>query len=105
MNQDIYESDNAIFDDNLPVEIPVTGIIDLHTFDPRQLNDLLNDYLEACIERRIFDIRIIHGKGTGVLKTRVWSILEKHPQVESFELAPAEAGSWGATVARLKGSG
>lgn len=84
------------------VEIPINGIIDLHTFDPRQLNNLLNDYFDACIEKSILDIRIIHGKGKGVLQKRVWSILKKHPLVESFEYAPLEAGSWGATIARLK---
>lgn len=84
------------------VEIPINGIIDLHTFDPKEIKNLLNDYFQACIEKSIHDIRIIHGKGAGILQKRVWSILRKHPLVESFEFAPLEAGSWGATLARLK---
>jgi DNA-nicking Smr family endonuclease len=84
------------------IEIPINGIIDLHTFNPRELNDLLNDYFKACIEKSIFDIRIIHGKGKGVMQKRVWALLKKNPLVESFQFAPLEAGSWGATIARLK---
>lgn len=84
------------------IEIPINGIIDLHTFNPREINDLLNDYFEACIEKSILDIRIIHGKGKGVMQKKVRSILTKHPLVESFQFAPLEAGSWGATLARLK---
>ncbi|MDD3473803.1 MAG: Smr/MutS family protein [Syntrophaceae bacterium] len=84
------------------IEIPINGTLDLHTFDPRQLANLLDDYFDACIEKSIFDVRIIHGKGVGTLKSRVWSILKKHPKVESFEIAPLEAGSWGATSVRLR---
>ncbi|MGD9819028.1 MAG: Smr/MutS family protein [Desulfomonilaceae bacterium] len=95
------------YDNNSPsdcemIEIPINGILDLHTFDPRQLANLLDDYFDACIEKSIFDVRIIHGKGVGTLKSRVWSILKKHPKVQSFEITPLEAGSWGATSVRLR---
>ena len=102
---EIGEIEAATQDESPPVEIPINGVIDLHTFDPRQLKNLLDDYFEACIEQSIYDIRIIHGKGTGTLKNRVWSILGKHPPVESFTQAPETAGSWGATLARLKNNG
>ncbi len=99
----IHEECESIDDyDMQVVEIPINGVIDLHTFNPAEINDLLNDYINACVENSILDIRIIHGKGTGTLQKRVWSILKKHPFVGHFEFAPIEAGSWGATIARLK---
>ena len=87
-----------------PIEIPIDGILDLHTFKPKELPDLLDDYLKACQEAGILSVRIIHGKGTGVLKQRVKSILGKHRLVLSFQDAPPEAGGWGATIAQLKPS-
>lgn len=84
------------------VEIPIDGVLDLHTFSPKELPDLLNDYLEACLERGIYDLRIIHGKGKGILRDRVRAILSKHSLVQSFSEAPLDAGGWGATVVRLK---
>jgi DNA-nicking Smr family endonuclease len=85
-----------------PVEIPINGVLDLHTFSPKDLPDLLDDYLEACLERDIYDVRIIHGKGKGILRDRVRAILSRHAQVQSFSEAPLEAGGWGATLVRLK---
>lgn len=99
-NIDEFENDD-IQDENVVI-IPINGILDLHTFDPKQLKHLLDDYIEACLEKSILDIRIIHGKGTGTLKKKVWSLLLKHPCVQRVEQAPLEAGSWGATLARLK---
>jgi DNA-nicking Smr family endonuclease len=84
-----------------PVEVPIDGVLDLHTFNPRELPSLIDDYLAACHEKRIFSVRIIHGKGTGVQKARVRSLLAKHPLVRRFGDAPAEAGGWGATVVEL----
>ena len=85
-----------------PMEIPIDGVLDLHTFSPKELPDLLNDYLSACLEEQILDVRIIHGKGKGILRDRVRSILKKDSRVESFVEAPLEAGGWGATLVRLK---
>lgn len=84
-----------------PVEMPIDGVLDLHTFRPSDLPDLLDDYLEACLSKGIISVRIIHGKGKGVLKNRVRSILKRHPLVASFADAPPEAGGWGATTAVL----
>jgi len=100
------ETDPENEDDGLadePVPIPMDGILDLHTFSPKELPQLLDDYIEACLEAGIRDLRIIHGKGTGTLKTRVRSILARDPRVVDFGEAPLEAGGWGATVVRLKG--
>lgn len=87
-----------------PIEIPIDGVLDLHTFNPKEVKSLLYDYINACREKRIFSLRIIHGKGTGVLKKRVQKILEAHPDVVFFSDAPLGAGGWGATLVELKKS-
>lgn len=84
------------------VEIPITGELDLHTFRPSEAGDLIDDYLEACLEKDITVVRIIHGKGTGKLRQRVHAALERHRLVARFELASPDAGGWGATRVWLK---
>lgn len=85
-----------------PVTIPIEDVLDLHTFKPKDIPDLLDDYFCACIDTGLFSVRIIHGKGKGILKKRVQGILKKHPMVKSFKNAPHEAGGWGATLVELK---
>jgi dsDNA-specific endonuclease/ATPase MutS2 len=87
------------------VEIPIDGVLDLHTFQPREVKDLVPDYLRLCQDRGIGQIRIIHGKGSGQLCRTVHAILRKNGMVESFRLAGEGAGGWGATIAQLKKSG
>ena len=84
------------------VEIPIDGTLDLHTFNPRDLKELLPDYLEACREKQILQVRVIHGKGSGFLKKSVLSILSRLSSVASFKPAGEEAGGWGATIVTLK---
>jgi DNA-nicking Smr family endonuclease len=83
------------------IRIPIEDWIDLHTFRPEEIPMLLEDYLQECHERGFREVRIIHGKGRGVQKRIVESFLRKSPLVESFGTAPPDAGSWGATLARL----
>lgn len=85
-----------------PIQIPIDGTLDLHTFNPKELPMLLTDYLTACSEEGIFSVRIIHGKGKGIQKARVQSLLANNPLVADYRDAPAEAGGWGATLVRLK---
>jgi DNA-nicking Smr family endonuclease len=84
-----------------PVELPIDGTLDLHTFHPREVKELLADYLAACQERGILQVRIIHGKGTGTLRRTVHSVLTRMPEVVSFRLGGETAGSWGATICFL----
>ena len=85
-----------------PVEIPIEDVLDLHHFRPQEVTRLLEDYLNECVKLRIFSVRIIHGKGHGILKNLVRKQLEKNPNVRSFQDAPIDAGGWGATLAELK---
>ncbi len=85
-----------------PVRMPIEDILDLHTFLPKEVPDLLDDYFAACIEEGIFSVRVIHGKGRGILKKRVHALLKKNPLVAAFCDAPPEAGSWGATLVELR---
>ena len=87
-------------EDHEPVRIPIDGILDLHTFHPRDVKALVGDYLTECRARGILQVRIIHGKGTGALRETVHSTLNKIPFVISFELAGDRSG-WGATIAVL----
>jgi DNA-nicking Smr family endonuclease len=82
-------------------ELEIDGVLDLHMFRPRDVKDLVRDYLEICRERGILDVRIIHGKGIGALRETVRAVLETHPAVESFG-HPGDRSSWGATVVRLR---
>jgi len=85
-----------------PTQLPIDGVLDLHTFNPRDIKHLVPDYLAACQERGIFEVRIIHGKGIGNLRRTVHSMLSKNPEVVSFTLDHPEYGGWGATIVQLR---
>lgn len=88
-----------------PVPLPITGELDLHTFRPQEIKDLVPEYLAACRERGILQVRIVHGKGIGQLRQTVHSILAKLPEVISFALAGEHFGGWGATMVNLRPPG
>ncbi len=85
-----------------PVKLPINGILDLHTFKPSEVKNLLIDYLEECRKRNILQVRIIHGKGMGTLRQIVSSTLSKLPYVEAFRNAEVDAGGWGAVIVELR---
>jgi len=90
--------------ENDAIEMPIDGTLDLHTFRPADTKNLIADYVAACRERGILHVRIIHGKGTGALRRTVHAILERLPEVISFQLADEGGGGWGATIVILKPS-
>ena len=83
-------------------ELPIDGILDLHTFSPREVKDLVPEYLAECRRRGILEVRIIHGKGIGALRRQVHAIVGRLPEVDSFRLADESAGGWGATLVTLR---
>jgi len=85
-----------------PVSLPITGELDLHTFDPRDLGELIPAYLAECEKRGLREVRLVHGKGTGTLRTTVQALLSRSPLVRSFRLGEAQTGSWGATLVTLR---
>ena len=91
-------------DGNESHEIPIDGTLDLHTFRPEDVKELIPDYIDTCLENGIYQLRIIHGKGKGVLRRIVHSALENHAAVASFRHESGSGGTWGATVVDLKKS-
>ena len=87
------------------VEVPIDGTLDLHTFQPRELKTLLPDYFQACRDRGIYDVRVVHGKGTGALRRSVHALLDRMEGIESYRLGGMGEGSWGATLVVLKTEG
>ena len=82
--------------------VPVEESIDLHAFMPRDVVSVVEEYLEAAARKRYREVRLIHGKGTGVQRAAVRALLARHPLVEGYSDAPAEAGGWGATRVTLR---
>jgi DNA-nicking Smr family endonuclease len=94
--------DDDDFSADEPAVIPIEDSIDLHTFLPKEVPSLLEEYFSECVREGIFDVRIIHGKGKGFLRKKVHSFLRKSHLVDSFQLADQTGGSWGATFVHLK---
>ena len=85
-----------------PVEIPIEDTLDLHPFRPYEIRDVTRDYLEEARRRGFRQVRLIHGRGMGVQRANVQSLLAELDFVESFHDADASGGGWGATVVLLK---
>jgi dsDNA-specific endonuclease/ATPase MutS2 len=89
-------------DDSAPVAVlEIEDSIDLHGFQPRDVLNVVEDYLEAAADKGYTEVRLIHGRGKGVQRARIQALLGQHPAVESFRDAPATRGGWGATVVSL----
>jgi DNA-nicking Smr family endonuclease len=85
-----------------PTELPIDGVLDLHTFRPRDVKEVVLEYLAECQAKGIFEVRIIHGKGIGELRRSVHALLSRHPEVTSYSLASALYGGTGATIVHLR---
>ncbi len=84
------------------VVVPIGDSLDLHTFHPRDIPSLIPEYLGLCREKGILRVRLIHGKGKGVLRERVHAILSSLEWVSEFRLADRLGGDWGATIVILR---
>ena len=89
-------------DPNEPIALPITGELDLHAFRPGEVTNLLDDYFAECRQRRIHRVRVVHGKGTGTLRTTVHAHLRRSPAVVSYGPGDETSGGWGATIVTLK---
>lgn len=85
-----------------PHEYPIDGTLDLHLFTPEDTREVVLEYIEVCLERGITQVRIVHGKGIGVKRRIVHSLLAEHPHVAKFYHEGGSGGSWGATVVDLR---
>lgn len=85
-----------------PVEIEITDTLDLHAFHPRDIKNVVTEYLKQARSRGFGVVRIIHGKGVGVQREAVRKVLSETEFVRSFKSAPEFSGSWGATIAFFK---
>lgn len=92
----MHPEDEEIF------ELPITDVFDLHTVPPRDVEAVVEAYVEAAWEKGFIHLRIIHGKGIGVQRETVRRVLSRMPIVESFQTAPEGAGGWGATLVTLR---
>ena len=88
--------------DDQPIEYPIDGTLDLHHFSPKDTKDVVLEYIRVCLEKNIMQIRIVHGKGIGVKREIVRSLLVTHPNVVEFKHESGSGGGWGATVVDLK---
>jgi DNA-nicking Smr family endonuclease len=89
-------------DPEKPVPLPINGELDLHTFRPAEVASLLEDYFAECRRAGIRTVRVIHGKGTGTLRTTVHARLRASPQVAGFRSGDEHSGGWGATLVELQ---
>ncbi len=87
-------------DDSEPIEIPLEDAIDLHSFAPRDVISVVDEYLRAACEAGFTDVRLIHGRGKGVQRADIQRLLRDHPLVDQYWDAPES--HLGATLVRLR---
>jgi len=85
-----------------PVEVPITGELDLHAFAPRDVPSVVEEFVAACRERGLTRLRLVHGRGRGVQRAVVHRVLARLPHVAAFRDAPPDRGGWGAVVVELE---
>ena len=85
-----------------PLEVEITDVLDLHSFAPEEIKEVVKHYLEAAHANGLRSLRLIHGRGQGVQRKTVRALLDRDPRVVCFKDAPPEAGGWGATIVELE---
>lgn len=85
-----------------PFEHPIDGTLDLHLFSPADTREVLLEYILVCLERKIYQLRVVHGKGIGVKREIVHSVLKGHKNVRSYHHESGSGGGYGATVVDLR---
>ncbi len=85
-----------------PVKLEITDVLDLHPFAPKEVKDIVETYLDEARAQGFTTVRIIHGKGIGVQREMVRTILSRKDFISNYEDAPMDAGSWGATIVWFK---
>ncbi len=98
----VGDVDDGFGAEDAPVVLPIEETLDLHAFAPRDIPDVVNDYLEECVRQGLREVRLIHGRGTGTQRAIVRDLLASHQLVEEFADAPPDLGGWGATVVHLR---
>ena len=99
---DVADDDVSDDGDPAPVEIPVEDALDLHSFRPADVRSVVEEYLQAAHARGFTEVRLIHGRGIGVQRAVVQSLLGSHPLVAGYVDAPEDRGGRGATLVRLR---
>lgn len=94
-------SDDGIVPKDAVFVMPIEDFIDLHNFQPREVLAVTESYLEAAREKGLREVRLIHGRGKGVIRAQVQAHIRRLPFVAGFRDAPAYLGGWGATVVEL----
>jgi len=84
------------------VRVPITDVLDLHPFRPKEVASVIREYMDAAYDAGLRRLRIIHGRGKGVQRNTVRTLLERDPRVTAFGDAPLEAGGWGATWVEIE---
>ena len=100
---EMSESEEEAFGPD-PVVVPIEDSIDLHHFQPREIPDVVDAYIDAALDAGFREVRLIHGRGKGVQRGRVQNLLAHDPRVERYQEAPPGRGGWGATIVWLRAS-
>jgi len=89
-----------------PVRIPITRELDLHSFAPRDIPSVVEEYVRECRRAGLGLVRLVHGRGRGVQRAEVRRVLRRMTaEVEAFDDAPPASGGWGATLVTLRPAG